>query len=130
MWGLLTMLTSEMLSMLSTCTSMPTGMAAPETMTETSQNHECISNRHQCACQPLQPRDSVWSVSSDNVICLHRYLAAAINNCPPHTYRLISGFSLFKANQENMSFELHTLKNTRIAPGCSQAGFYYFRPFF
>lgn len=28
--GLLTMLTSEMLSMLSTCTSMPTGMAAPE----------------------------------------------------------------------------------------------------
>lgn len=71
-------------------------------------------NRRQRACRLLQPRDSVWSISPDNIVCLHRYLPAAINNCPPHTHHLISGFSLFKTNQENRSSDLHTIKKPQI----------------
>lgn len=38
----LTMLTSEMLSMLSTCTSMPTGMAEPAAGREAAVTQRCV----------------------------------------------------------------------------------------
>lgn len=125
------MLTSEMLSMLSTCTSMPTGMAAPETTAETSHNHDCSSNRRRAG--RLCTHVTVRSTSPDTIVCLR------------HTHHLISSFSLFKPErpkEENRPSEhqpqLPTIisctrkkksnKNTGCL--CGQAGFHYFRPLF
>lgn len=118
------MLTSEMLSMLSTCTSMPTGMAAPETRAETSHNHDCSSNRWRAG--GLCTHVTVRSTSPDTVVCLR------------YTHRLISSFSLFKPErpkEENRPSEHQPQSPTKKSNKntgchCGQAGFHYFRPLF
>lgn len=102
----LTMLTSEMLSMLSTCTSMPTGMAAPETTTQ--ERFKLINHRNiQSEMFSFYLRWGLWRSHTHTYLELHLHFW--------HFASCISGSRNFKwlLNNVNCHIKLQITSNTQ-----------------
>lgn len=100
----LTMLTSEMLSMLSTCTSMPTGMAAPETKTQ--ERFKLINHRSiQSEMFSFSLRWDLWRSHTHTYLELHLHFW--------HFASCISGSQNFKwlLNNVNCHIKLQITSN-------------------
>lgn len=120
------MLTSEMLSMLSTCTSMPTGMADPETTAETSHNHDCSSNR-----RSLRPRDCGQPLPTPSFVFATPTTSLAASAClnPKGPKRKTGPLSTNHGHPQS-SAAPGKKSNKNTGCHCGQAGFHYFRPLF